>query len=81
LQLQESLPEQTSVAELGESVFPKEHDFQSFGFRNPEGTVKIKYCCLLSLSLLCHGSKSTMSSLQIRIRNYKIPYAIDKVTY
>ena len=42
LQLQEKLPEPTSVANLGETIYPKEHAFQSFGFRNPEGTTKFE---------------------------------------
>jgi hypothetical protein len=40
LKLKEKLPELTAVIELGETIYPKEHDFQSFGFRNPEGTTK-----------------------------------------
>jgi S1-C subfamily serine protease len=42
LQLQEKLPDLTRVADLGDSEDPKEHKFQSFGFRNPEGTIKFE---------------------------------------
>lgn len=71
LKLQEiELPKETDVANLGKIVYLKEHDFQSFGFRDP---TDVKF-----LGLPADGVIQYKTHIALKDGNYSPPFIVLK---